>query len=45
MSLLEIRKTVVQLEEVNREIGNEVSPPSTKVTVAAMIKSPSCKDS
>ena len=40
MSLLDIRKIVVQLEEVQKEMGREVSPPSRKVTVAAVIKNP-----
>ncbi|MEM7564579.1 MAG: amino acid synthesis family protein [Pseudomonadota bacterium] len=40
MSLLEIRKTVVQIEEINREMNREVEPAARKVTVAAVIKNP-----
>ena len=40
MSLLDIRKIVVQLEEIQKEMNREVSPPSRKVTVAAVIKNP-----
>ncbi len=40
MSLLEVRKVVVQVEETLRELGREVSPPTRKVTVAAVIRNP-----
>ncbi len=40
MSLLDIRKIVVQLEEVHREMNKSVSPASRKITVAAVIKNP-----
>ena len=40
MSLLEIRKIVVQLEEVQREMDKAVAPPARKVTVAAVIRNP-----
>ncbi len=40
MSLLDIRKIVVQVEEVHKEMAQSVSPPSRKVTVAAVIKNP-----
>uniref|UniRef100_UPI00333E7D76 amino acid synthesis family protein n=1 Tax=Methylibium sp. TaxID=2067992 RepID=UPI00333E7D76 len=40
MSLLQVRKLVVQLEETHAEMGRTVSPPSRKVTVAAVIKNP-----
>ncbi|MBP2148271.1 amino acid synthesis family protein [Xanthobacter autotrophicus DSM 597] len=40
MSLLKVRKLVVQVEETHEEMGREVSPPSRKVTVAAVIANP-----
>lgn len=40
MSLMEIRKVVIQLEETMTEIGRAVAPPSRKVTAAAVIKNP-----
>ena len=40
MSLLRIRKVVVQLEEISEEMDKEVHPPSRKVTVAAVINNP-----
>ena len=40
MSLLHIRKLVIQLEETLSDMGREVSPPSRKVTVAAVINNP-----
>ncbi|RYX91972.1 MAG: amino acid synthesis family protein [Comamonadaceae bacterium] len=40
MSLLKIRKLVIQIEETMLEMGREVSPPSRKVTVAAVIDNP-----
>lgn len=40
MSLLKIRKVVVQLEEISEEMDKEVNPPSKKVTVAAVINNP-----
>lgn len=40
MSLLDIRKIVVQLEETHKEMGKVVSPFSRKVTVAAVINNP-----
>ena len=40
MSLLDIRKIVVQIEEVHKEMEKSVSPPSRKVTAAAVIKNP-----
>jgi Amino acid synthesis len=40
MSMLQVRKLVIQLEETSREMGREVSPPSRKVTVAAVIHNP-----
>lgn len=40
MSLLDIRKIVIQIEETQKEMGMAVSPPSRKVTVAAVINNP-----
>ncbi|MDP9607701.1 UNVERIFIED_ORG: hypothetical protein J2W38_007531 [Variovorax paradoxus] len=40
MSLLKLRKLVIQLEETLSEIGQEVSPPSRKATIAAVIANP-----
>ena len=40
MSLLKIRKIVIQLEETSEEMGQPVSPPSRKVTAAAVIHNP-----
>lgn len=40
MSLLDIRKIVVQLEEVQREMDKAVTPAARKVTVAAVIRNP-----
>lgn len=40
MSLRQLRKLVVQLEETHTEMGRPVDPPSRKVTVAAVIKNP-----
>lgn len=40
MSLLDIRKIVVQLEETMKEMEIPVSPACRKVTVAAVIKNP-----
>ena len=40
MLLLDIRKIVIQLEEVEKAMGRSVSPASRKVTVAAVINNP-----
>lgn len=40
MASLQLRKLVIQLEEVHTEMGRPVSPPSRKVTVAAVIANP-----
>ncbi|TCK30391.1 amino acid synthesis protein [Ancylobacter aquaticus] len=40
MSAMQVRKIVVQLEETHSEIGKAVSPPSRKVTIAAVITNP-----
>ena len=40
MSLLDIRKIVVQLEEVHKEMEKNVAPMTRKVTVAAVLKNP-----
>ena len=40
MSLLQLRKMVVQLEEIHREAGRAVDPPTRKATVAAVITNP-----
>jgi len=40
MSLLKLRKLVVQLEETASEMGRAVNPPARKVTVAAVIHNP-----
>lgn len=40
MALLQLRKLVVQLEEVHIEMGRAVNPPARKVTVAAVIVNP-----
>src|SRR5512143_1652140 len=40
MSLLKLRKLVVQLEETVTEMGREVNPAARKVTVAAVIHNP-----
>ncbi len=38
-----INKIVIQLEEIHKEIGHKIDPPSRKVTVAAVIKNPYAK--
>ncbi len=38
-----IKKIVIQLEEIHNEIDQKVSPPSRKITVAAVIKNPYAK--
>jgi len=40
MSLLNIRKTVIPLEEVHQEMGRAVRPASRKATVAGVISNP-----
>lgn len=40
MSLLDVRKVVVQLEETTREAGQKVEPPARKVVAAAVIANP-----
>jgi len=40
MSMLQLRKLVVQLEEIHREAGRPIDPPTRKVTVAAVIANP-----
>jgi hypothetical protein len=40
MATLTVRKLVIQLEETHTEMGQPVSPPSRKVTVAAVIANP-----
>ena len=40
MEQMDIRRVVVQLEEVHREMERTVDPPSRKVTVAAVIRNP-----
>jgi hypothetical protein len=40
MSLLDLRKVVVQLEETNREAGRQIEPPTRKVVAAAAIANP-----
>ena len=40
MSLLKVRKLVVQLEEISTEMGRPVDPPARQVTVAAVIDNP-----
>ncbi len=40
MSAMQVRKIVVQLEETYSEVGKAVSPPSRKVTIAAVITNP-----
>ena len=40
MSNLQLRKLVIQLEETHTDMGRPVSPPSRKVTVAAVIHNP-----
>ncbi len=40
MSLLDIRKIVVQLEEVHKDMNRTVEPATSKVTVAAVISNP-----
>lgn len=40
MSLLHLRKTVIQLEEIHEEMGKSPRTPCRKVTVAAVIKNP-----
>ena len=37
---LEIRKIVIQIEELHREIGQEIDPPARKATAAAVFKNP-----
>src|SRR5450631_1845689 len=38
--ILEIRKTIVFLEEVRSEAGKRISPPLLKVAVAAIVQNP-----
>ncbi len=40
MSLLHLRKTVIQLEEIHEEMGKSPRTPCRKVTVAAVITNP-----
>lgn len=40
MSLLDVRKVVVQLEETRREAGRQVEPPTRKVVAAAVVANP-----
>jgi hypothetical protein len=40
MSMLQLRKLVIQLEETSREMERAVNPPTRKVTVAAVITNP-----
>lgn len=40
MSLLKVRKVVVQVEEIHEEMGRAVSPPSRKAVSAVVIKNP-----
>jgi hypothetical protein len=40
MSLLDVRKILVQLEETNREAGQHVQPAARKVVAAAVIANP-----
>lgn len=40
MSLLEVRKVVVQSEEIHREMGRAVNPPARKVVSAVVVKNP-----
>ena len=40
MSLLQLRKLVIQIEETHTEMGRPVDPASRKVTVAAVIANP-----
>lgn len=40
MPTLRIRKLVAQLEEISFEQGREISPPTRKITVAAVIDNP-----
>lgn len=40
MSLLDLRKIVVQLEETLKDSGRPVSPPSRKIIVAGVIRNP-----
>ena len=36
----QIRRIVIQIEEIHNEIGKTVDPPARKATVAAIIKNP-----
>ena len=40
MSMLQVRKLVIQMEETMRDMGRDVTPPSRKVTIAAVIMNP-----
>ncbi len=40
MSLVDVRKLVMQVEETRRELDREVDPPVTKVVAAAVIRNP-----
>lgn len=40
MSLLDIRKIIIQIEETHKEMGKSIVPASRKVTVAAVIYNP-----
>ena len=40
MSLLRIRKIVVQLEEIRREAGQQIEPPTIKAVAGAVIDNP-----
>ena len=36
----QIRRIVIQVEEIHQEIGRTIDPPARKVTVAAVINNP-----
>ncbi len=40
MSLLDVRKVVIQVEETRRELDQPVEPPARKVVAAAVIRNP-----
>ena len=36
----QIRRIVIQIEEIHNEMGKTIAPPARKATVAAIIKNP-----
>ena len=40
MQMLSIRKTIVQVEEIRRDAGKDIHPPTQKAVAAAVIENP-----